>query len=168
MRWALFAAGLLVIYVVTRGVWFRFPLLAPVDLFLTYALVCALFARAPDAGLAGWIVGLAQDLGSEGPVGIHAVSLGLAGVIVASLRETFNVRVWWPRWLTLFGAAAPAAVLVGLYRHFWRSGGELGLAAVLGGALWIALIAATLALLVTAVPGVALDRRPRFSAGTAR
>jgi rod shape-determining protein MreD len=69
------------------------------DLMVVIAVHYALAARAQDALLACWSVGLAIDLTSLSfsgapNVGLHALSLGLIGLVIVKLRDlTFRESV---------------------------------------------------------------------------
>jgi rod shape-determining protein MreD len=115
MPWGLFSVALLVVYLLQTAV---LPHVAPpwCDLFVAFALLCGLGGPTTDARLAAWIIGLVQDAGGTGPLGIHALGLGLAVVVVTRLRELLNRELWWVRWLLGFLGAWPALWRVPLYR----------------------------------------------------
>lgn len=138
-----------------------------VDLFLVLAVLCGLLARAQDAPIAGWCVGLAQDLGSLDPLGIHAFSLGLTALVATRWRSVLNVDALWPRALvgltsTWVGEAAYRAFM--LLRTdgaggWWSAGFE---------SLWTAAIATGLMLVITSAPQAPLRRARRLRADSAR
>ncbi len=75
------------------------------DLFLI--LACAISYSAPrhDARIAAWLAGFVQDLGSTGPLGVHAFALGAASVFITVVRGWADGRVWWVRAMVTFVAA---------------------------------------------------------------
>jgi len=150
MRWGIFAGALVVTYVLQTAVigvlgW------SAVDLFLLLALLCGLLGATPDARIAGWIVGLAQDLGSLGHIGVHAVALGLAVFIVTAMRDAVNHGRWSVRMLLGFLGAFPAQLVLIGYMIVWRGEGHPGVSwgALVLLALVTSLLAAFLAALIT-------------------
>ena len=133
--------------------------LVDLDLMLVLALVYGLLAPVNDARLAGWIIGLATDLMTEGPIGIYALALGLTALLVTLLRETMNRRLWWVRLLIGLLAAVPGQLLVLLHLRFIQ-GAQVG---AWWEMLWSAVIlsaaAALLAALITSLPRLAPRHR---------
>lgn len=163
MRWLPFAIALLAVLLLQTTVVPFLPL-PGLDLLLTLALVCGLVAPAPEARLAGWITGFAKDLDTLGPVGLHALALGLAALLLTRLRELVNLHLWWVRGFIAFVVAVPAELLVLLHQRFLQ-GLALGPAQIVFGALGHALLAALLAMLVTGLPAaLGRPRRRRFPA----
>jgi rod shape-determining protein MreD len=162
MRWTAFTIALVSVYLAQVGILWRFGV-GWLDLFLAYALLVALIAPTAEARLAGWIVGLAQDLGSTGPIGIHALSLGLAAFLLTRVRELLNVQVWWPRGLALWLAGLPAAALAVVHRNAWSATGEWNIFSAIGSGVTTSLAAALLVLLLTTLPALTLRRRQKFS-----
>jgi rod shape-determining protein MreD len=70
------------------------------DLMVIVAVHYCLAARPSDAMLAAWFVGLAMDLTSlsyagSSNVGVHALSLGIIGLVIVKMRElTFRESIW--------------------------------------------------------------------------
>ena len=159
MPWALFSVALLILFMLQTAV---LPYFAPawLDPLLLLALVCGLTAPARDACLAAWATGFAKDLDSAGPLGLHALALGLAVLALTRLRELVNLHQWWVRALVSFVVAWPAELLVRLHQRFWQ-GVELGWGQMLIHTLTSALAAALLAALVTALPKALRSRRRR-------
>ncbi len=157
MAWGLFAIALLIVYLLQTTV---LPHVAPqwVDLLLAFALLCGLTAPAPDARLAGWIVGLAQDVGGDGALGVHALVLGLAVLLLTRLREVVNRELWWVRWLAGFVVSWPTQLLGELHDRYLQ-GAAHSWPHMLGYALLTALTASLLAALVLRLPS-AFRRRP--------
>jgi rod shape-determining protein MreD len=61
---------------------------ARAELLLSLACFAALFARDSGQGLlASWLVGLIKDLGSAGPLGLHALLFLGAGWVVLQIRQ---------------------------------------------------------------------------------
>jgi rod shape-determining protein MreD len=61
---------------------------ARAEVLLALACFAALFARDSRQGLAAaWIAGLVKDLGSAGPLGLHALLFLAAGWVVLQVRQ---------------------------------------------------------------------------------
>ena len=61
---------------------------ARAEVLLSLACFAALFARDSAQGLtASWILGLLKDLGSAGPLGLHALLFLGAGWVVLQIRQ---------------------------------------------------------------------------------
>lgn len=163
MPWGYFTLVLLVTYLVQTAALAHF---APgwIDLLWVVALVCGLAGPLPEARLAGWIVGLAQDIRAEtpSPIGLHALAVGLAVLALTRLREMVNREVWWVRWLIGLVVVWPAQVLVDIHARIFQ-GASLGWGHILLNGLLTALGAGLLATLVMALP-TTLRRRRRYSA----
>ncbi|MBU0639956.1 MAG: hypothetical protein KKB50_13895 [Planctomycetes bacterium] len=186
MRWGLFAVALLVTYLLQTAVVGHFGVpragFPVLDLFLVLGLTCG-FARARgevhaspglasihDARIAAWITGFAQDLASVGPLGIHAVALGLTAFIVTKLRVVVNERLRRVRLVVGFAAAVPAQVLLVVQQRTWSGAAALERATpvdplwvALTSALLTALLAAAIAALITGALGLSRRRRRRYS-----
>ncbi len=119
MFWWRFALVLLVVFVLQTTVLSHF---APpvVDLLLTLALWYAWTAPLPEARLAAWLTGFVQDVGTQGPLGLHALSCGLAVWLLTSWRDHVNRDVWWVRWLVGSVAVLPARLLVCVQQRYWQ------------------------------------------------
>jgi rod shape-determining protein MreD len=162
MPWWWFAIALVVTHVLQGAVlphtWEVF------DLYLVLAIVCGLAAPTYDARIAAWIVGLAQDLGSRGPLGLHAFVLGLTGLLLTQLRERTFRQPWWVRWLLGSLASFPGQVLLILHLRFYDYARIPSWWGALGGALSTAVVNALLAALVLAIlTHRRLPRRHPFS-----
>lgn len=131
-----------------------------VDLLLALALACGMLLPVTDARLAAWCAGFARDLETLGPVGLHALALGLAGLAMTALRELINLHIWWARGLLALLVGFPAQLLVRFHQRFLQDQ-NMTFTSMVGGAFMTALIAATLATLVAGVPGVLHNRRRR-------
>jgi rod shape-determining protein MreD len=58
------------------------------EALLSLACFAALFARDSSQGLlASWLIGLIKDLGSAGPLGLHALLFLAAGWVVLQIRQ---------------------------------------------------------------------------------
>ena len=58
------------------------------EVMLSLACFAALFARDSGQGLlASWLIGLLKDLGSAGPLGLHALLFLGAGWVVLQIRQ---------------------------------------------------------------------------------
>ncbi|MGE0481018.1 MAG: rod shape-determining protein MreD [Phycisphaerae bacterium] len=161
MPWGAFTLVLVVVYVLQTAA-VRLLELPAVDLLLAFALFCGLAAGTHDARLAGWIVGFAQDLGSGGPLGPHAVALGLACWILTALRAAVNLHLWWARLAGAFVAALAAQTLLLIHERWWQG---LNDGSAFGAVLTLvaySLIAALVAAGLTQLPiFLAWDRRRR-------
>lgn len=152
MIWGPFVVALLAVFILQTTV-LRFFAPASLDLLLTLALVCGLALPALDARLAGWFTGLALDLGSADPLGLHALLLGAAAFALTHLRELVNSEVWWVRWIIAVVVAWPAQFFAGAYLK-WALGAPFGFGALVGHSFLSALLAGLIAALVVALPGV--------------
>ena len=163
MAWGGFAIAL--VFAVLLQVGLAAPLQIPhFDAFLVLALLCGLLCPTHDARIAAWIVGLVQDLSSADALGIHAFTLGLAGLLLTRLRELGNVSVWWVRALAAFIAAWPAQLIYLLHLHYWAGQGDLGAWQLVRSATYTCLVAAVLAMLINALPGMMQRHKRRFRA----
>ncbi|MCA9242327.1 MAG: rod shape-determining protein MreD [Phycisphaerales bacterium] len=111
MRWGLFAALLVMAYfgqtmLIGRLGW------NAIDLFLILACAVSFGANRHDARIAAWLTGFVQDLGSTGPLGVHAFALGAASVFVTVARGWADGRVWWIRAIIAFIAALIAEAVL--------------------------------------------------------
>jgi len=158
MSWGLCALGLLLAYLVQSAVLSPF---GPewLDLLLVFALIVGLTAPVHEARLAGWITGLAQDVGTSGPLGLHAFALALAIIALTHLRELVNRELWWVRVVVSLIVAFPAQIVIQLHLRFWQ-GAALTWPGMLMDALVAAAVGALLAGLLVGLPGL-LRRRPR-------
>jgi rod shape-determining protein MreD len=159
MSWIGFLALLVVSLLLQTTLGRLFGLsLVHVDLMLVLALVYALIAPVNAARLACLFCGLAIDLMTEGPFGIHAFAFGLTGLVLTKLRDTVNRQLWWVRLLIGFVAALAGQLLILLHLRFVQAGhlgswrGELTLAVLLSAE------AALFAALLTQLPPL----RPRY------
>jgi rod shape-determining protein MreD len=123
MSWLSLLAALVVAVLLqtTVGRMFDLPVV-DVDLLLILALLYGLAGPVRDARIATWIIGLARDLTTDGPVGLHAFAFGLTGLLVTKLREVMNRQVWWARVLIGFLAALPGQLLVKLHLVYIQRG----------------------------------------------
>lgn len=159
MIWGLFAIGLLFVYLVQTALQPLLP--AWLDLFVAFALVCGLSAPLYEARLFGWLTGLLRDVNTQGPIGAHALALGLAGLLLTHLRELVNSEIWWVRWLIGFLAALPG--LLGARLYFWFAPQvQLPLLTLLWQTVVTTFVASLLAALVTELPAL-LNRRRRYT-----
>ena len=160
MSWAGLAAAVVVAVLLQTTVCQMGELpLVDVDLLLTLALVYGLLAPVQHARIAGWIIGFAYDLTTEGPLGIHALALGLTALLLTLMRESVNRSLWRVRLLICFAAAVPGQLLVPLHLRFVQganagAGWQIALSAVM-----LSLTAAVLAALITGIPPLAPRKR---------
>lgn len=159
MSWGLFILAAVITLVVQAAV---LPLFAPpwLDLLLVLALVCGLGLPSLDARLAGWFSGLATDLGSTGPLGLHAIALGLAVLALTYLRELVNRELWWVRTLIAFMVAWPAQLFIRLHERFFQ-GATTGWETIVFGSLLTAAVSAALAAALMGMPSMMTRRRRR-------
>lgn len=121
MHWVSFA---ILLYCVTAFQSAVVPLVAvhtiEPDLMMIVAIYYALTARSRDALLACWTIGLVIDLASlsyrcNGNVGLHALSLGLMGLLIIKVRAyTFRESVLTHLVIT-FGATMLVSVATGCH-----------------------------------------------------
>jgi rod shape-determining protein MreD len=163
MPWGYFSLALLVTYLVQTAALGQFT---PgwIDLLWVMALVCGMAGPVPDVLLAGWIVGLAEDVrvASPSPMGLHALAFGLAVLALTRLRDMVNREVWWVRWLIGILVVWPAQALVDVHARLFQGAG-MSWGRILLDSLLTAFAAGLLAGLVLALP-TALGRRRRHSA----
>jgi len=158
MRWGPFILILLMAYLLQTALLSH---AAPkcVDLLWAVALVCGLTAPAADARLAGWLTGFLQDVGTTGPLGLHALALGLAIMVLTHLRDAVNRELWWVRWLTAALVTLPAQLLIQVHFHYWQ--GAWGTWwTMLSQSLSTAVVTGLLAALIVGAPRL-LHRRRR-------
>lgn len=164
MPWGPLLLAIFAVYVLQTAVLWTFGL-AWFDPFLALTLLFGLLWAAPEARLAGWITGLAQDLGSQDALGIHAVTLGLTALLATQLRRFLNPNVWWARFLILFLAAWPPQVVYFAHLHYWSGAGVLPISALIRQSGWLSLATVLVALLALALPWVTAWRRRRRRGG---
>jgi rod shape-determining protein MreD len=120
------------------------PAGARAEILLSIACFAALFARDSGQGLlASWIIGVIKDVGSAGPLGLHALLFLAAGWVVLQVRQI----LFRESPLTQLGVAFVAACWVNLAAAIVVaiSVGGIPLGVVLGKTLLSALFTAILA-----------------------
>ncbi|MFO0839941.1 MAG: hypothetical protein U1D55_15625 [Phycisphaerae bacterium] len=157
MPWSVVALLLVVTFVLQTAV-VSLMGLHYADLFLSLALLCGLVMPIYDGRIAAWAIGLVQGLGSQDALGIHALLLGLAAILLTNLRAAVNLSLWWARWLIAFVAAWPVQILYLAYQRF-AEGQTVGWIEIVFGSAFSALIAGLFAALVTALPILVTTRR---------
>ncbi len=160
MTWGGFSLLLVAVYAVQTGVLALVPL-PGFDAFLVLAIVCALRMPRHDARLAGWIIGLVQDLASSDALGIHALTLGLTAVALTWFRERANTELWWVRIATAFLAAILPQYLYLIHLHYWSGRGQASPVELLAQAALTAILAAVAAAAILALPRLSWRRRRR-------
>ncbi len=163
MNWTRFGLALLAVYVAQTVVVPLLPLGA-LDLFTVLVLLCGMLAPVQEARLASWITGLAQDIGSVDPLGIHAFCQGLTGWVLTRLRDLFNVDIWWPRGVGAFLAAFVGQFAYHLFRAVWMKDGGLGWLAMFAHAGLTALLASAVMVALTSTPRLSVRRFRRHRA----
>ncbi len=163
MTWTRFGLALLAVYVVQTVIVPLLPL-GPLDLFTVLVLLVGMLAPTPEARLAAWITGLAQDIGSVDPLGLHAFCQGLTGWVLSRLRERFNVEVWWPRGVGGFLAALVGHFAYHLFGAVWMNDASLGWLAMTAQAGFAALFASALMVALTSTPRLSVRRFRRHRA----
>ncbi|MCG3129263.1 MAG: hypothetical protein CHACPFDD_04184 [Phycisphaerae bacterium] len=155
MRWGIFVAMIVVVAVVQTALIARLRVLSALDLFLLTALLWGFLSPPREAPIAGWLIGLAQDMCSSDPVGTRAVALGLAAWLVTWLCARTNGSAWSAQLviavLAALAASLAASTLVALNATLWGvahpwSGFTLGLGGAALGALLFTLAAQMLQL----------------------
>ncbi|MDX2197855.1 MAG: hypothetical protein SF069_02665 [Phycisphaerae bacterium] len=106
MSWPRFFIALLAVFLVQTTLARLVPG-AGLDLFLALALFVALTMPAADGRIAACLAGYLQSIGSDGPLGLHALSLGGAAWAATVMRAQLNTRSLFPR----FTVAVLAAVV---------------------------------------------------------
>jgi rod shape-determining protein MreD len=157
MPWGWFALALGAAYLLQTAV---LPHIAPawIDAFLVMALTGALVLPMQEARIAGWMVGFAQDIPTTGPLGLHALALGLAALGVTHLRDLVNRELWWARWLIAMVSAIPGLLLVRLHERFYQAA-NLSAWQIVATTIVTAFIAGLIAALLPGVPGLFGRRR---------
>jgi rod shape-determining protein MreD len=161
MPWWRFAFALLITYLIQTTL-LRHIAPPAVDLLVVLALVCAWSAPPVEARLAGWITGFLQDVGSAGPLGLHALALGLMVLLLTYLREHVNREVWWVRWLVGLVAVFPLQLLVHLHQRYWQDA-AVSWSRMLAESLATAAATGLLGALVLVLPALLGARRRRFT-----
>lgn len=159
MRWGVYLLLLLLAWVLQSTL---LPLLGVrwLDLLLVLALVYGLAAPVADARLAAWFTGLAQDLASTDPLGLHAFVLGLAVLGLTHVREWVNNNLWWARWLVAFTVALPAQLILFLHQRFLGDA-ALSWGRIISDSLLTSVVAALLAAAILGLPMLVSSRRRR-------
>jgi rod shape-determining protein MreD len=150
MYWVAFAILLYVVAVLQTAVvpFFAVHGVRP-DLMVIVAVHYALSARAADALLTCWTIGLVTDLCGLGyahhaAVGAHALALGLVGLFIVGLRDfTFRDGVTAQLFFT-FTAGLLQSLLVGLHLRYAATSPPAPAEVLLGalyGAVYTALLA---------------------------
>ncbi len=155
MQWGWLILAIVLVLVVQTAL---LPLAALpwLDLMFAMSLVIGLVAAAPDARLAGWLIGFAVDLQSAGPMGLHAFAFGLAVTGLTYVRELVIRHHWWARWAISFLVACPVQVILHIYLNAGKAG-FLGRTA--GEAVLTSLVASLLAALIVGLPSLGSPRR---------
>lgn len=163
MPWLSFALALLATFVLQLSVVHALGLRS-LDLFLVLTLLLGLFAPVHEARIAGWIAGLVQSLQSDVRFGVEPFALGLTAFALTGLRGLVNTEVWWARLLVVFIAAVPGQLFTVLVDWVLDVDprNRAGFFAVLGAALWVALLASLCAALVSAAVRLWRPRRGAF------
>lgn len=163
MRWGALALILLATLIAQKSVvWIAGATV--VDLFLALALLCGLCGPTLDARIAGWVIGLTQDLGSSADaIGSNALALGACVLVLTWVRDAAQTRVWWGRLAAAFVAAWPAQVFVALYDAYWLGHGGASLLGLVGRAALVSAIAAGIAVMLIAAQPLLVSRRGRGS-----
>lgn len=115
MPWLWFSAALLVVSILQSTVMVH--AWSTIDLYIILTIVWALSAPTYDARVAGWIIGLVQDLGTVSPLGLHAFALGLTALAVTILRENIFRQTLYTRSVVGAVGALPGVLLVPI--HLW-------------------------------------------------
>lgn len=123
MRWGIFVAMIVVVAVVQTALIARVRMFSALDLFLLSALLWGFLSPPREAPIAGWLIGLVQDMGSSDPVGTRAVALGLAAWLVTWLCARTNGSAWSAQLviaaLAALAASLAASTLVSLNASLW-------------------------------------------------
>jgi rod shape-determining protein MreD len=159
MAWGLFLLALILTFLLQTTVT-RFLGAEWLDLLLTLALLCGLAAPPVEGRLAAWFTGLARDVGTDAPFGLHAFMLGLAVLVLTQLREMVNQQLWWVRWLIAFLVAFPTQLLLRMHQRFLQ-GDHQSWFQMIGRSFATAIVAGLLVAVILALPGLMRRRRRR-------
>jgi len=158
MRWGLYTVALLATLLLAGSV--RWVLhLSWLDPFLVLVLLCGLLAPVRDARLAAWIAGLVHDLSSGDPLGIHAFTLGLTGLLLTRLREALNIEPWWARGVACALAAWAGQLLYLIHHAYWTAAGGLSWVRIVGESWMTATVAGVIVIPLTGLPRLFSRRR---------
>jgi rod shape-determining protein MreD len=161
MWWGSFLVTLLVTHLLQTTI-IGFLQVGWIDLYLALAILCGLTMPAHDARLAALLVGLLQDLGTIGPIGVHGFGLGLVGLLATLLRPGFNLLAWYSRALIGLMAAVPGLLVVRLHQILFQRLAWESVWSEVGLVLLTALFATLVATLVTQLPSLGVGRRRRM------
>lgn len=110
MRWLRFAALILVVTILQKGVlarWDNKP-----DLLLIVLVFAATYFNTSDAIISSFTTGFAADLiGSPMPMGPHTISFGVFGTLLAYLNRVIAIRRLPYQALAIFVTGLAAGVL---------------------------------------------------------
>jgi cell shape-determining protein MreD len=163
MRWGGFWLALLMVVAAQTLLWYLgFRVF---NLYLVLAILCGLHAATPDARLGAWAAGLTQDALSLSPMGLHALVLGLTGLLLTWLRDTGFAWVGGLRTLAALLAALPGQILYFSWLHFAPENGTHSVLRVIGDSLLECTLAALLAAVITHLPWFVPKRPYRRSRG---
>lgn len=96
-----------------------FPRLDILDLPLIIVIYFAVSWRSPIAGtLLGAITGIAQDLPTNGPIGIHGIAKCIVGYAAASISLRVDVENTLTRVLFSFGLSLLQSIVLYVIRHW--------------------------------------------------
>lgn len=162
MPWAVFGIALLGVLLLQTTLLAALGLNDDLDLFLVLTILCGLLAPTLDARIAGWLIGLCQDLSSGAGLGPRALALGLTAWLITLLRDWIPVRPLLTRLIVAFVAALPGQMLALAHSFWWRGHGTATFGRLLVLALLSSLLAAVLAVALTCLPWLAQRRRTQF------
>jgi hypothetical protein len=158
MPWGRFALGLVLVLLLQTTL-VRFIDLPAIDLFLAYALLVCFVAPLHDARLGAFLAGLVQDLASDDALGVHAVALGAAAVVMTRLRVVSHVAPFRVRLAVATLAAVVGLLIPALHATWWRGAAV----ASLWDELRLLLLSAVLASAVAAYLAPSAGLRGRFA-----
>ncbi len=169
MNWMPWIVSLVVAALLQTTLWHALPdlPLVQVEPLFALALLAGLLVPAADARLAALLAGLAADLTSIGPMGVHALAYGITGLAITYVRDVINRHVWLGRLVITFLSALPAQVLVALHLRYVQ-GGSFALSELLGHGLATALGTSLFVALLTLLPRLAPRRGFRGRAAWSR
>jgi len=127
----------------TLGAWIEVQGARPSFLFMAVTFY-GLHSPTVNAGIAGWVLGLAADLTSEAHFGVQSLTFALAGMAASRLRSLFvaeNPIVQICITGLLCWASYTAIFLIDAWRSNWSAWGPGRLAVI---AAWTALYTAVL------------------------
>lgn len=162
MRWGWFAAAVVIVLILQKTLLWALSW-SSLDLFLALALFVGLNASGPQARIAAWLCGFAQDLAGEPQMlGIHSLVLGLTGFLLVWMRDSGAGQANWTRLIAAQFSAWAGQFVYLLLLGNWFAPGSITAWTLFSTSFWTALLASVLAIAVMSLPAIS-NRRNRVS-----